>query len=99
VYFIRVIKIMRIYDFPASSARAERQSSQFSQRILSLYPKTEWADGSYAARKQEAIALLTDRLADRIPEIRTCVEVTDTRRPRPDTGPRRPCARISASSS
>lgn len=39
------------------------------------------ADGSYAARKQEAIALLTDRLADRIPEIRTTVEVTDMATP------------------
>lgn len=39
------------------------------------------ADGSYAARKQEAIALLTDRLADRIPEIRTSVEVTDMATP------------------
>ena len=39
------------------------------------------ADGSYAAKKQEVIALLIDRLADRIPEIRDAVEVTDMATP------------------
>ena len=39
------------------------------------------ADGSYAKKKQEAIAILTDSLADRIPEIRTSVEVSDMATP------------------
>ena len=39
------------------------------------------ADGSYADKKQETIALLTDRLADRIPEVKTAVEVTDMATP------------------
>jgi phytoene dehydrogenase-like protein len=39
------------------------------------------ADGSYAAKKQETIALLIDRLADRIPEVKTSVEVTDMATP------------------
>ena len=38
-------------------------------------------DGSYAAKKQETIALLIDRLADRIPEVKTSVEVTDMATP------------------
>ena len=39
------------------------------------------ADGSYATKKQETIALLIDRLADRIPEVKTTVEVTDMATP------------------
>ena len=39
------------------------------------------ADGSYAAKKQETIALLIDRLSDRIPEVKTFVEVTDMATP------------------
>lgn len=39
------------------------------------------SDGSYAARKQETIALLIDRLSDRIPEVKTSVEVTDMATP------------------
>ena len=39
------------------------------------------ADGSYAAKKQETIMLLIDRLADRIPEVKTLVEVTDMATP------------------
>ena len=39
------------------------------------------ADGSYAVKKQEVIALLIDRLADRLPEVRTSVEVTDMATP------------------
>lgn len=39
------------------------------------------ADGSYTDKKQEAIALLIDRLADRIPEVKTLVEVTDMATP------------------
>ena len=39
------------------------------------------ADGSYADKKQETIALLTDRLADRIPEVGSSVEVTDMATP------------------
>lgn len=39
------------------------------------------SDGSYAAKKQETIALLIDRLSDRIPEVKTFVEVTDMATP------------------
>jgi len=39
------------------------------------------ADGCYLAKKQETIALLIDRLADRIPEIKSSVEVTDMATP------------------
>lgn len=39
------------------------------------------SDGSYAARKQETIALLIDRLSDRIPEVKTSVEMTDMATP------------------
>ena len=39
------------------------------------------ADGSYLAKKQETIELLIDRLADRIPEVRASVEVTDMATP------------------
>ena len=39
------------------------------------------SDGSYAAKKQETIALLIDRLSDRIPEVKTSVEVTDMATP------------------
>lgn len=39
------------------------------------------SDGSYAARKQETIALVIDRLSDRIPEIKAFVEVTDMATP------------------
>lgn len=39
------------------------------------------ADGSYAEKKQETIALLIDRLADRIPEVEVSVEVTDMATP------------------
>ena len=39
------------------------------------------ADGSYTAKKQETVALLIDRLADRIPEVKTSVEVTDMATP------------------
>lgn len=45
------------------------------------YWATAKADGSYAAKKQETVALLIDRLADRIPEVKTCVEVTDMATP------------------
>ena len=38
-------------------------------------------DGSYASKKQETIALLIDRLADRIPEVKTSVEITDMATP------------------
>ena len=38
-------------------------------------------DGSYEAKKQETIALLTDRLADRIPEVKTSLDVTDMATP------------------
>ena len=39
------------------------------------------ADGSYADKKKETIALLIDRLSDRIPEIKTSVEVIDMATP------------------
>ena len=39
------------------------------------------ADGSYAEKKRETIALLIDRLADRIPEVEVSVEVTDMATP------------------
>ena len=39
------------------------------------------SDGSYAAKKQETIALVIDRLSDRIPELKTAVEVTDMATP------------------
>ena len=39
------------------------------------------SDGSYAAKKQETIALVIDRLSDRIPELKTSVEVTDMATP------------------
>ena len=38
-------------------------------------------DGTYAARKEEAIALVADRIADRIPEVKTCLDVTDMATP------------------
>lgn len=38
-------------------------------------------DGSYAAQKQETIALVIDCLSDRIPELKNAVEVTDMATP------------------
>lgn len=39
------------------------------------------ADGSYVAKKEETIALVVDRLAERIPEVGASVEVTDIATP------------------
>lgn len=39
------------------------------------------ADGTYAAKKQEVVALLVERLATRIPEVTGAVEVTDMATP------------------
>ena len=39
------------------------------------------SDGSYAAQKEETIALVIDHLSDRIPELKTSVEVTDMATP------------------
>ena len=39
------------------------------------------ADGTYAAKKQEVVALLVERLATRIPEVKGAVEVTDMATP------------------
>lgn len=39
------------------------------------------SDASYAAKKEETIALVIDHLSDRIPELKTSVEVTDMATP------------------